>query len=162
MKTLTHFNEKGRARMVDVSEKASTARTAVAQGAIRMNAETLSLIRKGRIKKGDVLAVADCAAVMAAKKTPDLIPMCHPIQISGINVDFGFGKTIKNSASITVTVTARCVGPTGIEMEALTAAAAALLTVYDMCKSIDRGMTIEKIRLVEKSGGRSGLWQRRR
>lgn len=159
MKTLTHFNEKGRARMVDVSEKAPTARTAVAQGTIRMNAETLSLIRKGRIKKGDVLAVADCAAVMAAKKTPDLIPMCHPIQISGIDVDFGFGKTVKNSSSITVTVTARCVGPTGIEMEALTAAAAALLTIYDMCKSIDRGMTIEKIRLVEKSGGRSGHWQ---
>ena len=159
MKTLTHFNEKGRARMVDVSEKASTARMAVAQGVIRMHAETLSLIRKGRIKKGDVLAIADCAAVMAAKKTPDLIPMCHPIQISGIDVDFGFGKTIKNSASITITVTARCVGPTGIEMEALTAVSAALLTVYDMCKSIDRGMTIEKIRLTKKSGGRSGLWQ---
>ncbi|MFZ3071973.1 MAG: cyclic pyranopterin monophosphate synthase MoaC [Thermodesulfobacteriota bacterium] len=160
MKTLTHFNEKGRARMVDVSEKAVTSRTAVAKGLIRMSAETMSLIRKGRIKKGDVLAVADCAAVMAAKKTPDIIPMCHPIQITGIDVDFGFGKTVKNSASIMVTVTARCVGPTGIEMEALTAVSAALLTIYDMCKSVDRGMTIEKIRLVEKSGGRSGLWKR--
>ena len=159
MKTLTHFNEKGRARMVDVSEKASTSRTAVAEGRIRMHAETLKLIRKGRIRKGDVLAIADCAAVMAAKKTPDLIPMCHPMQISGIDVDFGFGKTVKNSASITITVTARCVGPTGIEMEALTAVSAALLTIYDMCKSIDRGMTIEKIRLTKKSGGRSGLWQ---
>src|SRR3989304_4277570 len=146
MKTLTHFNEKGRARMVDVSEKASTARTAVAEGEIRMSAETLSLIRKGRIKKGDVLAIADCAAVMAAKKTPDLIPMSHPIQISGIDVDFGFGKTVKNSASITITVTARCVGPTGIEMEALTAVSAALLTGFDMCKAIERGSTIEENR----------------
>src|SRR3972149_7755476 len=105
MKPLTHSNEKGRARMVDVSEKAATAGTAVAQGAIRMNAETLNLIRKGRIKKGDVLAVADCAAVMAAKKTPDLIPMCHPIQISGMDVDFCFGKTTKKSISISLTIT---------------------------------------------------------
>jgi cyclic pyranopterin phosphate synthase len=147
--------------MVDVSEKDSTAREAIAHGSIDMELATLARIREGQIKKGDVLAVADVAAVMAAKRTPELIPMCHPIQLSGVEVDFLDTET-DGRGVIEVTVTVRCVGPTGVEMEALTAVSAALLTIYDMCKAIDRGMRVKGVELLRKSGGKSGLWERER
>lgn len=146
--------------MVDVSEKKNTVRIAIARGAIYMKPETLERIREGKIKKGDVLACADIAAVMAAKRTPDLIPMCHPLNLSGVEVSFTEIDETNGEAQIEVEVTVKCVGPTGVEMEALTATAGALLTVYDMCKAIDRGMVIKDIGLVEKSGGKSGLWKR--
>jgi cyclic pyranopterin phosphate synthase len=160
MKDLTHFDDAGRARMVDVSEKPRTSRVAVARGAIAMKPETLMRIQEGRIKKGDVLAVADVAAVMAAKRTPDIIPMSHPLSLSGVEVNFDEGGASGGQAVLGVKVTVRCVGPTGVEMEALTAVSAALLTIYDMCKSVDRGMTIKHIELLEKSGGKSGHWKR--
>ncbi|MBI5561103.1 MAG: cyclic pyranopterin monophosphate synthase MoaC [Deltaproteobacteria bacterium] len=150
MAEFTHFDKSGRARMVDVSEKPATSRAATARGSILMERETLKLIKEGGIKKGDVFGVAQVAAVMAAKKTPDLIPMCHPIAISGVEVAFDCGATEKGRASIGVNATVRCVGPTGVEMEALTAAAAALLTIYDMCKAVDKAMSITGIELVEK------------
>lgn len=159
---LTHFSDSGRARMVDVSDKATTERVAVARGAILMNPETLKRIRSNEIKKGDVLTVADVAAVMAAKRTSDMIPMCHPLPLTGVEVDFKDGAQCEGRASIQVTVTAKCVGQTGVEMEALTAASAALLTIYDMCKAIDRAMTITNIELIEKRGGKSGHWLRER
>ncbi len=162
MGELTHFDEQGRARMVDVSEKSATARVAVARGSILMEPETLRRIKEGRIKKGDVLAVADVAAVMAAKRTPDIIPMCHPIQLTGVEVGFEDGHEPDGRAYLNVSVTVRCVGQTGVEMEALTAVSAALLTVYDMCKAIDKGMTISGVELIEKKGGRSGHWKRKR
>ncbi len=142
MSDLTHFDEKGRARMVDVGSKDATRREAVARGSIAMDPATLKRIQEGKIKKGDVLAVADVAAVMAAKRTPDLIPMTHPIALSGVEVSFdeGADATSDGRVELGVEVRARCVGPTGVEMEALTAVAAALLTVYDMCKSVDRAM----------------------
>ena len=148
--------------MVDVSEKADTRREAVASGILRMQLVTLERIRAGTVAKGDVLAVADVAAVMAAKHTPDLIPMCHSLALSGVEVNF---EEIVNPDSagcvgIKAMVTVRCVGPTGIEMEALCATSAALLTIYDMCKAIDRGMRIENVQLEEKRGGKSGVWQR--
>lgn len=161
MGELSHFNDQGRGRMVDVSEKDSTAREAIAHGSIDMELATLARIREGQIKKGDVLAVADVAAVMAAKRTPELIPMCHPIQLSGVEVDFLDTET-DGRGVIEVTVTVRCVGPTGVEMEALTAVSAALLTIYDMCKAIDRGMRVKGVELLRKSGGKSGLWERER
>ncbi len=161
MGELSHFNEQGRGRMVDVSGKDATTREAIAHGAIDMEVATLARIREGQIKKGDVLAVADVAAVMAAKRTPDLIPMCHPIQLSGVEVSFE-DLEADGRGVIDVTVTVRCVGPTGVEMEALTAVSAALLTIYDMCKAIDRGMRVRGVELLKKSGGKSGTWERER
>jgi len=159
---LTHFSDAGRARMVDVSEKSSTRRVAIASGILRMQLATLERIRAGRIAKGDVLAVADVAAVMAAKRTSDLIPMCHSLALTGVEV--GFSEILvpdeHGCVGIKVVTTARCVGQTGVEMEALCAASAALLTIYDMCKAIDRGMRIEAIQLDEKRGGKSGIWRR--
>lgn len=154
---LTHFSSAGRARMVDVSDKPDTQRVAVASGIIRMQPETLARIREGRVAKGDVLAVADVAAVMAAKRTPDIIPMCHSLPLTGVEVSF---SETADSAGLRVEVTAKCVSQTGVEMEALTAASAALLTIYDMCKAMDRGMRIESIQLEEKRGGKSGIWRR--
>ncbi len=162
MTELTHFDEHGRARMVDVSKKSDTVRIAVAYGEIHMQPETMARIQAGKIKKGNVLAVADVAAVMGAKHTPDLIPMCHPLLLSGVSVEFDENRENANDgrAVLGVQVRVKCVGPTGIEMEALTAVSAALLTVYDMCKAIDRGMTLTGIELLEKEGGKSGHYIR--
>lgn len=153
---LTHFDDEGRARMVDVGEKDTTHRIAVARGRVRMQPETLRTIIEGRAKKGDVLGVAQVAGIMGAKKTPDLIPMCHPLNLTAVNVEL-----TPNEAESTVEIEARVEtrGQTGVEMEALTAASAAALTIYDMVKAIDRGMTIEQIGLYSKSGGKSGDWQ---
>ena len=161
---LTHFSDAGRARMVDVSAKAETQRVAIASGVLRLQPATLARIRAGQIAKGDVLTVADVAAVMAAKRTPDLIPMCHSLALTGVDVDFSEipEPDTDGCVGIKVMTTARCVGQTGVEMEALTAASAALLTIYDMCKAIDRGMRIESIQLEEKRGGKSGVWRRER
>ena len=162
MSKLTHFSDSGRARMVDVSAKAETARVAIASGVLRMQSATLERIRAGKIAKGDVLTVADVGAVMAAKHTPDIIPMCHPIMLTG--VDIAFSEVLEadgeGCVGIKVLATATCSGQTGVEMEALTAANVALLTIYDMCKAIDRGMRIENVQLEEKRGGKSGVWQR--
>lgn len=160
MGDFTHFDDAGRARMVDVSAKPSTERVAVARGAIAMKPETLKRIHEGRIKKGDVLAVADVAAVMAAKRTPDIIPMSHPLELSAVEVSFEEKSAEGGKAVLGAKVTVKCVGPTGVEMEALTAVSAALLTIYDMCKSVDRGMGITGIELMEKKGGKSGHWKR--
>ena len=162
MTDLTHFSDSGRARMVDVSEKSSTQRVAVASGVLRMQPETLARIRDGKIAKGDVLTVADVGAVMAAKRTPDIIPMCHAIALSGVQVEFSeiVEPDAQGCVGIKVVTTASCVGQTGVEMEALTAANVALLTIYDMCKAIDRGMRIENVQLEEKRGGKSGVWKR--
>lgn len=162
MTDLTHFSENGRARMVDVSEKSNTQRTAIASGVLRMQPATLERIRAGQIAKGDVLTVADVGAVMAAKRTPDIIPMCHSIALTG--VDIAFSDVVEPDAQgcvgIRITATASCVGQTGVEMEALCAANIGLLTIYDMCKAIDRGMRIESVQLEEKRGGKSGVWKR--
>ncbi len=152
---LTHFDRAGRARMVDVGGKAETERIAVASGSVRMAPETLALVREGRAAKGDVLAVAQIAAVMGAKRTPDLIPMCHPLMLTRIDVRFALAD---ECIEIEATVATR--GRTGVEMEALTAVSAAALTIYDMLKAVDRGMVIERIRLERKEGGRSGSWVR--
>ena len=162
MKDLTHFSESGRARMVDVSAKAETARVAIASGVLRMQPETLARIRAGQVSKGDVLTVADVGAVMAAKRTPDIIPMCHSIALSGVEVAFSEinEPDAQGCVGIKVVTTASCVGQTGVEMEALCAANVALLTIYDMCKAIDRGMRIEGVQLEEKRGGKSGVWRR--
>ncbi|MEI7612145.1 MAG: cyclic pyranopterin monophosphate synthase MoaC [Betaproteobacteria bacterium] len=159
---LTHFSDSGRARMVDVSEKADTSRVAVASGVVRMQPATLERIREGKIAKGNVLAVADVGAVMAAKRTSELIPMCHSLALTGVEVEFNELPEVDGDGCVGLRVlaTARCVGQTGVEMEALTAASVALLTIYDMCKAIDRGMRIESVQLEEKRGGKSGLWQR--
>ena len=159
---LTHFSATGRARMVDVSAKPDGNRSATASGILRMRPATLERIRAGALAKGNVLAVADVAAVMAAKHTPDLIPMCHPLPLTGVEVEFSEITTAdaEGCVGVQTRTTARCIGPTGVEMEALTAAAGALLTIYDMCKAIDRGMRIENIQLEEKSGGKSGTWRR--
>jgi cyclic pyranopterin phosphate synthase len=150
---LTHFDEAGRARMVDVTAKADTERVAIARGRVVMRPETLALIRQGQIAKGDVLGVAQVAGVMGAKQTPYLIPMCHPIAITGVDL----ALTIDEAASaVDITATVRCTGKTGVEMEALTAVCTAALTIYDMCKAVDRGMRIEQVRLVQKRGGKSG------
>lgn len=154
---LTHIDEAGRARMVDVGAKDETEREGVAEAVVRMKPETLELIKAGRIKKGDVLAVAQVAGVMGAKRTPDLIPMCHPIAITG--VDFTF-EVNKPASTITIQAAVRTIGRTGVEMEALTAVATAALTIYDMCKAVDKGMVIDGICLVKKSGGKSGLYER--
>lgn len=159
---LSHFSAAGRARMVDVSEKSSTLRVAVASGILRLQPATLERIRSGRMAKGDVLAVADVAAVMAAKRTPELIPMCHSLALAGVDVEFSEISEPDDHGCLGLRVRtyARCTGQTGVEMEALTAASVALLTIYDMCKSIDRGMRIEGIQLEEKRGGKSGVWKR--
>jgi len=154
MSKLTHLDAAGAAHMVDVGTKATTAREAIAEGSISMSAEALSAIRDGTAKKGDVLAVARVAGIMAAKKTSDLIPLCHPIALSSATVDFDF-----EANGIRVTATARTAGQTGVEMEALTAASVALLTLYDMAKALDKAMVMSGIRLLAKSGGRSGDWR---
>lgn len=150
---LTHFDAQGQAHMVDVAAKAATHRVAVAQGRIVMNPATLALILEGTAKKGDVLGVARIAGIMAAKKTSDLIPLCHPLALTRVAVDF---KPDAPNACVTCHATVETVGPTGVEMEALTAVQVALLTIYDMCKAADRGMTITDVRVREKHGGKSG------
>jgi cyclic pyranopterin phosphate synthase len=159
---LTHFSAAGRARMVDVSAKAESHRAATASGTLRILPGTLERIRAGTLAKGNVLAVADVAAVLAAKRTSDLIPMCHPVPLSGVEVEFGeiLVPDAEGRVGLGTRVSARCTGSTGVEMEALCAAAAALLTIYDMCKSIDRGMRLENLQLEEKHGGKSGSWRR--
>lgn len=156
-KQLTHFDEAGGARMVDVSGKDSTTRIAIASGEIHMLQETLDHIRQGKLKKGDVLAVADVAAVMGAKKTPEIIPMCHPLMLSGIDVSF---TELEDNCGLNVEVSVKCNGKTGVEMEALTAVSTALLTIYDMCKAVDKAMTLTNICLDEKKGGKSGDYYR--
>jgi cyclic pyranopterin phosphate synthase len=153
MSKLTHIGDDGRARMVDVSEKPSTAREAVAEGFVRMSAETLALAISGAGKKGEVFAVAELAGVMAAKKTSDLIPMCHPLALSKVEV-----RVEPGDGGLSVTARAKTTGPTGVEMEALTAVSVACLTLYDMLKAAEKGMVIEAVRLTSKSGGKSGDW----
>ena len=157
MAELTHLDAKGRARMVDVSDKASTAREAVAKGEILMTPETLALALSGQGKKGDVRAVAELAGVMAAKKTSDLIPLCHPLALSSVKVEVA---PLSDGRGLEVTARVKTVGPTGVEMEALTAVSVALLTLYDMLKATDKAMTLEAVRLMQKSGGRSGDFRR--
>jgi cyclic pyranopterin monophosphate synthase len=156
MTTLSHFDESGASRMVDVGAKAETARTARASAVVRMKPETLALIRDKGVAKGDVLEVARLAGIMAAKKTADLIPLCHPLPLTSVKLDFTFPSGDALRVEATVSVFAR----TGVEMEALTAVSVAALTVYDMCKAADRGMTIEAVRLEEKDGGKSGHFVR--
>jgi cyclic pyranopterin phosphate synthase len=152
---LTHFDAAGQAHMVDVGAKAETARLARATGRIRMQPATFELIHSGSARKGDVLGVARIAAIQAAKRTGDLIPLCHPIALTRVAVEFELDES---AATVTCTTTAETFGRTGVEMEALTACTAGLLTIYDMCKAVDRGMVIEEIRLLEKAGGKSGYW----
>lgn len=152
---LTHFDSAGQAHMVDVGAKAETARVARAAGSIFMQPETLALIRSGSAKKGDVLGIARIAAIQASKRTGDLIPLCHPIALTRVAADFTIDEA---QNAIHCEVTAECFGRTGVEMEALTAASVGLLTIYDMAKAVDRGMRIENVRLLEKSGGKSGHW----
>jgi len=152
---LTHFDAAGQAHMVDVGAKAETARRARATGRIRMQPATFALIKSGSARKGDVLGVARIAAIQAAKRTSDLIPLCHPIALTRVTADFELDAA---SSSVTCTVTAETFGRTGVEMEALTACSVGLLTIYDMCKAVDRGMVIEAVRLLEKDGGKSGHW----
>lgn len=155
---LTHINEEGRAKMVDVSEKVDTVREAVAIGYVSMKRETLEKIKEGTISKGDVLAVAQVGGIMGAKNTPQIIPMCHPIMISGCDINF---KIDFENNRIEITATTKTVGKTGIEMESLTAVSTAALTIYDMCKAIDKEMIINNIMLVKKSGGKSGIFERK-
>ena len=159
MSELTHTDKKGRARMVDVSGKPGTLREAVATATVNMKPRTLALIKENRVAKGDVLQVARIAGIMAAKKTPELIPLCHPLNISSVSVDFSIDDE-KNS--VIITATARVTGQTGVEMEALTAASVAALTIYDMCKAVDREMVISDTMLLEKRGGKSGEFSRKR
>lgn len=154
MSQFTHFNNAGEAHMVDVGEKSETRRIARASGSIRMLPATLQLILQGDAKKGDVLGIARIAAIQASKRTSDLIPLCHPIPLTRVGVEF----EIDEPDTIHCLVTAETVGRTGVEMEALTAVSIALLTIYDMCKAVDRGMTLSSISLLEKSGGKSGHW----
>lgn len=153
MEELTHIDKQGRPKMVDVSSKPETERRAIAKGLVRMKPETLAQIKQGKTKKGEVLVTAQLAGIMAAKKTPQLIPLCHPVSIDEVTVDF---KLDEKNSTIEITSTAKSTGRTGVEMEALTATAVAALTIYDMCKGVDRGMKIDNIRLVQKSGGKSG------
>lgn len=161
MSQLTHFNESGRARMVDVTDKLATERVAVAQGKVWVLPETLKKIQKGRIAKGDVLAVAQVAGVMGAKRTPDLIPMCHPLLLTGVDVNFteDAKPNASGRCSITIEAKVKTTGNTGVEMEAMTAVSVAALTIYDMCKAVDKGMEFGDIFLVSKSGGKSGTYQ---
>ena len=154
---LTHFDAQGQAHMVDVGAKAATRRVAVAAGRIVMQPETLAAIAQGSAAKGDVLGVARIAAIQGAKRTSDLIPLCHPIPLTRVAVEFNI---LQEASCVECTATAETVGPTGVEMEALTAVQVGLLTIYDMCKAIDRGMVIEGVRLMEKHGGKSGSWVR--
>jgi cyclic pyranopterin phosphate synthase len=157
MSELTHFNSAGDAHMVDVGDKAVTKRIAVAEGRITMQPQTLALILKGEAKKGDVLGVARIAGIMAAKKTADLIPLCHPLPLSKISIDL---TPLEEESAVHCQATVQTSGQTGVEMEALTAVQITLLTIYDMCKAVDKGMTMEGIRLLEKAGGKSGHWKR--
>jgi cyclic pyranopterin phosphate synthase len=158
MAKLSHLDDQGRAHMVDVSEKDVTDRTAVAHGAIRMRPETLALIREGKMPKGDVFSVARVAGIMAAKKTPELIPMCHPLNLTSINLEL---IPADNPARVDIEASVRVSGKTGVEMEAMTAVAVAALTIYDMCKAVDREMTTGEIELAEKRGGKSGTFIRK-
>jgi cyclic pyranopterin phosphate synthase len=155
MPELTHFDAAGRAQMVDVGDKDVTHRVAIARGSIRMLPETLGVIREGRIKKGDVIAIARIAAIQGAKRTADLIPLCHPLSLTRVTVDFEFDDTLPG---VRCTARVETIGRTGVEMEALTAVQIGLLTVYDMCKAVDRGMVMTEIGLLEKIGGKSGHW----
>ena len=157
MSKLTHFNQAGEAHMVDIAAKESSARRAVAAGRIVMQAQTLELIQQGKHKKGDVLGVARIAGIMATKRTADLVPMCHPLALTHVSVEF---DTDVEQSAIECTVIAETTGKTGVEMEALTGVQVTLLTIYDMCKAVDRGMVISDVRLLQKSGGKSGHWQR--
>ena len=157
MSKLTHFNQAGETHMVDIAAKASTARRAVAAGRIVMQAVTLDLIQQGKHKKGDVLAVARIAGIMATKRTADLVPMCHPLALTHVAIEFDVDT---DANAIECTVSAETTGQTGVEMEALTGVQLSLLTIYDMCKAVDRGMVISDVRLLEKSGGKSGSWKR--
>jgi cyclic pyranopterin phosphate synthase len=156
MSALTHLDAAGQARMVDVGEKAETAREAVARGEVLMRPETAALIRSGQAAKGDVLAAGRIAGIMGAKRTADLIPLCHPIPLTGVDVHFSWNAA---GDRLQIDAAARTVGKTGVEMEALTAVTVAALTIYDMCKAVDRGMRIEGVRLVRKSGGKSGTYE---
>jgi cyclic pyranopterin phosphate synthase len=158
MSSFTHIDEKGRVRMVDVTSKKPTARTAVAGGMISMNPETFELIQNQKVKKGNVLETARIAGIMAAKKTAELIPMCHPLNITHIQVDFAPDSDAK---SIGIEASVRAIDQTGVEMEAVTAVSVAALTIYDMCKSTDKEMTISRIRLLKKTGGKSGTYVRK-
>ena len=162
MSKLTHFNQDGNAHMVDVAGKDVTHRRAVAQGQIHMQKETLQMIQASEHKKGDVLGIARIAGIMAAKRTSDLVPLCHPLMLTHISVDFVIEDEISatNKACISCHATVETDGKTGVEMEALTAVQVALLTIYDMCKAVDRGMSMTNIQLQEKLGGKSGHWQR--
>lgn len=156
MSELTHFDAAGASRMVDTSGKADTARQARASALVRMRPETLALIRDRKLAKGDVFEVARLAGIMAAKRTADLIPLCHPLPVTGVTVDLAS----EGADAVRIVATVKVVGKTGVEMEALTAVSVAALTVYDMCKSVDRGMTVERVRLEEKAGGKSGHYVR--
>lgn len=151
----SHINEQGRAKMVDVTDKESTFREAIAEGTVIVNPDTMALIKSGGIKKGDVLAVAQVAGIMAAKKTSDIIPMCHPLMLSGVDISFRLKET-----EILIKATVKCKGNTGVEMEALTAVSTAALTIYDMCKAVQRDIEIQNIRLNYKNGGKSGVDER--
>lgn len=155
MSKLTHLNAQGQAHMVDVGDKAATKRIAIASGQISMLASTLQLITQGEAKKGDVLGIARIAAIQASKRTAELIPLCHPIALTSVKVNF---DVLETESSVRCQVTCETVGPTGVEMEALTAVQVALLTIYDMCKAVDRGMVMGEIKLLEKHGGKSGDW----
>jgi cyclic pyranopterin phosphate synthase len=154
---LTHFNLSGKAKMVDVTAKDETVRLATAEGRISMLPETLNLIQQGLVGKGDVLGVAQVAGIMGAKKTSELIPMCHPIMLTGVDMEFAIDE---EGSGVSIQATVKTTGKTGVEMEALTAVSVAALTIYDMCKAADKGMTIEYIRLLTKSGGKSGTYRR--
>lgn len=158
MSGLTHFDAQGQAHMVDVASKAATHRVAVASGRIEMLPSTFALIQSGSVKKGDVLGIARIAAIQGAKRTSDLIPLCHPLALTRVAVDFQLEPSAQRPA-VVCSVTVETVGPTGVEMEALTAVNVALLTVYDMCKAVDRGMTITDVKLLEKHGGKSGSYR---
>jgi cyclic pyranopterin phosphate synthase len=155
MNKLTHFDESGQAHMVNVGDKASTHRVAIATGTISMLPDTFTMVQEGNHKKGDVLGIARIAGIQASKKTADLIPLCHPLALTHVSLDFQLDQ---KTSSISCQVKAETTGPTGVEMEALTAVQVALLTIYDMCKAVDRGMVMGNVKLLEKSGGKSGEW----
>ena len=157
MGKLTHFDQEGQAHMVDVGDKSVTHRVAVVAGSIRMETETLSLIEQGGHKKGDVLGIARIAGIMAAKKTSDLVPLCHPLALTRITIDFEIDRKLPG---VHCTAQVETKGQTGVEMETINAVQVALLTIYDMCKAVDRGMVIDNVRLLEKMGGKSGHWKR--
>ena len=157
MSDFSHIDELGRARMVDVSGKDDTVRVATARGRVLMGPETLELVRNGGMSKGDVLGIAQVAGVMGAKRTPDVIPLCHPLPITGVDLAFELNE---RDAAVEISATVRVTGKTGVEMEALTAVSIAALTVYDMCKAVDKDMVIDSVRLIEKTGGKSGHYRR--